>query len=55
MREEIQTAEFGNGLEYDFGAAEAADLRGILNGVDYCAVGSSDGRQYCGALLVGRI
>jgi starch synthase len=32
--EEIQTAEFGNGLE-DVFRRRAADLRGILNGVDY--------------------
>ncbi len=32
--EEIQTAEFGNGLEGAFGQRRA-DLHGILNGVDY--------------------
>ena len=39
--EEIQTPEFGNGLE---GALHnrAADLHGILNGVDYREVGSGD-------------
>ena len=51
--EEIQTPEFGEKLDGVL-RGRAADLRGILNGVDYAQVESGDGRQPGGALFAGR-
>lgn len=55
--EEIKTAEFGNGLEGVF-SQRAADLTGILNGVDYTewdpATDASIAAHYSAANLAGK-
>ena len=47
--EEIQTAEFGNGLEFIL-EKRKADLRGILNGVDYGKWDPAERWKYRGSL-----
>jgi len=52
MPRQIQTPEFGEGLDGVLRGGQA-DLRGILNGVDYAAVESGNGLEFGGKLLAG--